>query len=76
MTQIARSGRERGNVFWMDPRHVHNIEARSFAASIATFLVFVFAFCVAAEILAEAIIAWMGHDRGFALRLILASSFL
>jgi hypothetical protein len=73
---MARSGGDDNTVIWLHPKRGCSRDGRSFAAGLAAFLAFVLAIFFVAEFVAQAIIAWLGHDRGFALNFFSASNYL
>ncbi|WP_442756146.1 hypothetical protein ACNHKD_05880 [Methylocystis sp. JAN1] len=73
---MARPSYERGKVIWLDPKRDHSVEIGSIAGGLAGFLAIIISICFAAELLAQAVVAWMGHDRSLAMSVISASGFL
>ncbi|WP_457798170.1 hypothetical protein [Methylocystis sp. S23] len=76
MAGMVRSGRASSNVIWLDLRRGRRLRAASLMPGLAAIGAFALLTGLAANFLAEAIVAWIGHDRAFALSLISASSFL
>lgn len=76
MTGMVRAPRARGNIIRLDLRRGDSFEASAFLPGLAALLTFAFATCLAADLLAEAIVAWIGHDRNIAAHFILSTRFL
>lgn len=73
---MTLSGRQSNRVIWLTPRLSQSLETRFLIRGLAAFLAFVMATSLAAEFLAQSIVAWMGPGRGFVLSFLSASSFL
>lgn len=67
MAGLPRSGRVSGNVVWLDSvRDDHGDDALSFVSRLAAFAAIVCVGCLAAQILADAVVAWAGRDLAWA----------
>jgi hypothetical protein len=76
MAGMARSGRVSGNVIWLDSGRDHSMDALSFSFNLIAFTAVLCVGYLAADILAEAIVAWIGRDFGWTARYISATAFL
>lgn len=73
---MALSGHLSDKVIWLNPRQSQSLETRFLIFGLAAFLAFVMVTFLAAQFLAQSIVAWMGPGKGFVLSFLSASSFL
>lgn len=76
MAGMMRSGRVSGNVIWLDRDRDHGMDALTYLSNLIAFAAI---FCIgglAAEMLAEAIVAWVGRDLSWAASYVSAAAFL
>lgn len=76
MAGMARSGRASGNVIWLDSGRDHSMDALSFSFNLIAFIAIVCIGRLAADVLAEGIVAWLGCDLGWAAGYVSATAFL
>jgi hypothetical protein len=76
MAGMARSGRVSGNVIWLDSGRDHSMDALSFSFNLIAFAAILCVGCLAADILSEAIVAWLGRDLGWAPGYVSATALL